>query len=96
MEFGEERNDNRDKVLRLAKEGKIKHSTKYIEKATDEKIEEIYKEYKVSQMEELNSKFADDLISQFSNLMSSSTSNNCFVIDASEVDDYGVFQYLSL
>ena len=34
----------RDEVLRLVAEGKIRH-TKYVEKASDETVEKIYKNY---------------------------------------------------
>ena len=61
----------REKVLKLVKEGKIKRSVKFIGKANDEKREEIYNEYKANQLEEVNQRITEDLINQFSNLMSS-------------------------
>ena len=35
----------REEVLRLVNEGKIKRTVKYVEKATDETLEKIYKNY---------------------------------------------------
>ena len=57
-------------MLKLAKEGKIKHSAKYVEKATNKEIEEIYTEYKANQLHGVNKRITDDLINQFSNVKS--------------------------
>ena len=35
----------REEVLRLVAEGEIKHTTKYVKKASDETVEKIYKNY---------------------------------------------------
>ena len=59
----------REEVLRLVNEGKIKHTTKYVEKATDETLEKIYKNYLVKQLDETNDHVADTLIRQLSELM---------------------------
>ena len=61
----------REEVLRLVAEGKIKHTTKYVEKASDETVEKIYKNYLMKQMDETNDHIADTLIKQLSELMKS-------------------------
>ena len=70
METNEQFN-YREEVLILVKEARIKRTVKFIEKADNEKIQEIYNEYKANQLEEVNQRVTDDLINQFSNLMSS-------------------------
>ena len=65
METNEEPTKNyREELLRLVVEGKIKHKTKYIEKASDETLEKIYNEYQRKQLDETNEKIADTLIKQ--------------------------------
>ena len=59
----------REEVLRLVNEGKIKHTAKYVEKATDETLEKIYKNYLAKQLDETNEHVADTLIKQLSELM---------------------------
>ena len=59
----------REDVLRLVNEGKIKHTAKYVEKATDETLEKIYKNYLAKQLDETNEHVADTLIKQISELM---------------------------
>ena len=59
----------REEVLRLVNEGKIKHTSKYVEKATDETLEKIYKNYLAKQLDETNEHVADTLIRQISELM---------------------------
>ena len=61
----------REEVLRLIAEGKIKHTTKYVEKASDETVEKIYKNYLTKQLDETNYHIADTLIKQLSELMTS-------------------------
>ena len=61
----------RDELSRLVAEGKIKHTTKYIKKASDETLEKINNEYQRKQLDETNEKIADTLIKQFSELMKS-------------------------
>ena len=61
----------REEVLRLVAEGKIKHTTKYVEKASDEAVEKIYKNYLTKQLDETNDHIADTLIKQLSELMTS-------------------------
>ena len=57
-----------EEVLRLVAEGKVKQTNKYIEKASDETLEKIYKNYFAKQMDETNEYVADTLIKQFSEL----------------------------
>ena len=55
MEDNEEETVNyREEILRLIAEGKIKHTTKYVEKAFDETLEKIYKSYVAKQLDETN------------------------------------------
>ena len=61
----------REEVLRLVAEGKIKHTTKYVEKASDETVEKIYKSYLMKQLDETNDHIADTLIKQLYELMTS-------------------------
>ena len=61
----------REEVLRLIAEGKIKQTTKYVEKASDETLEKIYKSYLAKQLDETNEHIADTLIKQLSELMTS-------------------------
>ena len=58
-----------EEVLRLVAEGKIKHAAKYVEKASDETVEKIYKNYMTKQLDETNDHIADTLIKQLSELM---------------------------
>ena len=69
--MSEEEVNYKDEVLRLVAEGKIKHTTKYVEKASDETLEKIYKNYLTKQLDETNEKIADTLIKQLSDLMTS-------------------------
>ena len=61
----------REEVLRLVAEGKIKHTTKHVEKASDEAVEKIYKSYLTKQLDETNDHIADTLTKQLSELMTS-------------------------
>ena len=61
----------REEVLRLVAESKIKHTTKHIEKPSDETVEKIYKNYLTKQLDETNDHIADTLIKQLSELMTS-------------------------
>ena len=56
----------REEILRLVSEGKIKHTTKYVEKASDETLEKIYKNYIAKQLDETNELIANTLIEQMS------------------------------
>ena len=61
----------REEILRLVAEGKIKHTTKYVEKASDETLEKIYKNYVAKQLDETNDHIANTLIKQLSELLTS-------------------------
>ena len=61
--------NHRKEVLRLVGEGKIRHTNKYVEKASDETLEKIYKNYLAKQLDETNEHVADTLIRQLSELM---------------------------
>ena len=59
----------REEVLRLANERKIRNTVKYVEKASDETLEKIYKDYLAKQLHKTNEHVADTLIRQLSELM---------------------------
>ena len=59
----------KEELLRLIAEKKIKHTTKYIESATDETLKKIYGDYKLQELDEVNEKVTDVLISKLSELM---------------------------
>ena len=61
----------REEVLRLIGEGKIRHTNKFVEKASEETLEKIYKNYLAKQLDETNEHVTDTLIKQLSELMSS-------------------------
>ena len=61
----------REEILRLISEGKIKHTTKYVEKASDETLEKIYKSYVAKQLDETNEQITNTLITQLSELLTS-------------------------
>ena len=61
----------REEILRLVAEGKIKHTTKFVEKASDETLEKIYKGYIAKQLDETNEKITSTLIGQLSELLTS-------------------------
>ena len=71
----EEENQNainyREEILRLVAEGKIKHTTKYVEKASDETLEKIYQGYISKQLDQTNEQIANTLIEQLSELLTS-------------------------
>ena len=60
-----------DKVLRLVAEGKIRHTTKYVKKASDETVEKIYKNYLTKKLDETNDHITNTLIKQLSEPMKS-------------------------
>ena len=59
----------KEELLRLVAEKKIKHTIKYIENATDETLKKIYDEYKHQELDEVNEKVTDVLITKLSELM---------------------------
>ena len=61
----------REEIQRVVVEGKIKHTTKYIEKASDETLEKIYRKYITEQLDETREEIANTLIKQLSELMTS-------------------------
>ena len=68
-EEGRETVNYRDEVLRLVAEGKIRHTTKYVEKLSDEKVKRIYGDYLAKNLEETNDHITNALIRQLSELM---------------------------
>lgn len=67
-------NDNttvnyREELLKLINEGRIKHTVKWAEKASDDKLEKTYANYLASQLDETNEHITDTLIKQLSGLM---------------------------
>ena len=61
----------REEILRLVTEGKIKHTMKYVQKASDETLEKIYKNYVTKQLDEVNEQITTTFIKQLSDLMTS-------------------------
>ena len=61
----------REEILRLVSEGKIKHTTKYVEKASNETLEKFYKSYVAKQLDETNERITNTLITQLSELLTS-------------------------
>ena len=61
----------REEILRLVSEGKIKHTTKYIEKQSDESLEKIYRNYIAKKLDETNEQITKTLIDQLSELLTS-------------------------
>ena len=61
----------REEVLRLVGEGNIRHTNKFVEKASDETLEKIYKNYLAKQLDETNEHVTDTLIKPLSELMTS-------------------------
>ena len=59
----------REELLRLVAEKKIKHTAKYIENATEETLKKIYEDYQSKELDEVNEKVTDVLITKFSELM---------------------------
>ena len=59
----------KEEILRLAAEKKIKHTAKFIENATKETLKKIYDEYQSKELDEVNEKVTDVLITKFSELM---------------------------
>ena len=61
----------REEMLRLVAEGKIKPTTRYVEKASDETLEKIYKNYVTKQLDQVNKQITTTLIKQLSDPMTS-------------------------
>ncbi|CAB3991170.1 Hypothetical predicted protein [Paramuricea clavata] len=61
--------DRREKLLKLVDAGEIKYTAKYIKKASEKTLENIYKDYERQQLENTNNQLADVIITKFSELM---------------------------
>ena len=59
----------RDELIQLSAEGKIKYKKKFLLEADDQTIEKICKEYAAQQLDEANGQLAVILVSKFSELM---------------------------
>lgn len=78
MDFNEEPSeqptttvDYKEELLRLAAEKRIKHTEKFIQKASDETLEKIYNEYQRQELDAVNEQITNMLITKFSELMKS-------------------------
>ena len=60
---------DRDELIQLSEEGKIKYKKKFLKEADDETIEKISKEYVAKQLDETNEKLSDIIIEKFSDLL---------------------------
>ena len=65
----DEQTSYREELLRLVAEKKIKHTSKYIENATEEMLKKIYDDYKRQELDEVNDKVTGVLITKISELM---------------------------
>ena len=61
----------REEVLKLINEGRIKHTVKWAENASDETLEKIYKNYLTKQSDDTKEQITDTLIKQLSELITS-------------------------
>ena len=60
---------NRDELIQLSSEGKIKYKKKFLVDCDEETIERIIEEYEAQQLDEANEQLSEILISKFSNFM---------------------------
>ena len=60
---------NRDELIQLSEEGKIKYKKKFLREADDETIEKISKEYAEKQLDATNEIVANIIIEKFSDLL---------------------------
>ena len=60
---------NRDELIQLATEKKIKYKKKFLKEADDETIEKICAEYAAQQLDEVNEQLVGILIEKFSDLL---------------------------
>ena len=65
----DEQTSYREELLRLVAEKKIKHTSKYIENATEETLKKIYDDYKRQELDEVNDKVTGVRITKISELM---------------------------
>ena len=63
---------DRDELIQLSAEGKIKYKKKFLQEADEETIEKICIEYAAQQLDEANGQLADILVSKFSEWNNSS------------------------
>ena len=56
---------NRDELIQLATEKKIKYRKKFLKEADDETIEKICVEYKAQQLDQVNEQLVDVLVEKF-------------------------------
>ena len=59
----------KEELLRLVANKKIKHTAKYIENATEETLKKIYEDYQSKELDEVNEKVTDVLITKISELL---------------------------
>ena len=59
----------KEELLRLVAEKKIKHTAKYIENATEETLKKIYEDYQSKELDEVNEKVTDVLVTKVSELL---------------------------
>jgi len=55
---------DRDQLIQLSHEGKIKYKKKFIQEATEETLERISFEYQMQQLDEINGKLTDILVTK--------------------------------
>ena len=60
---------NRDELIQLSEEGKIKYKKKFLKEADNETIEKILKEYVAKHLDATNERVADIIIEKFSDLL---------------------------
>ena len=60
---------NRDELIQLSDEGKIKYKKKFLKEADDETIEKISNEYVKKQLDATNEQLADMIVGKFSDLL---------------------------
>ena len=60
---------NRDELIQLSDEGKIKYKNKFLKEVDDETIEKISKEYEAKQLDVTNEQLADMFVGKFSDLL---------------------------
>ena len=60
---------NRDELIQLSIEGKIKYKKKFLREADEETIEKICQAYAAQQLDEANGQLADILLTKFSEMM---------------------------
>ena len=59
----------RDELIQLSAEGKIRYKKKFLQEADDETMEKICTEYAAQQLDEANGQLADILVAKLSELM---------------------------